>query len=63
MYRHANGHFDKPFQTHGEVPPGVAEMQKSSQKIAYRYEDLPQGGAVRIGRGSNEFDERVRMFR
>ena len=44
----AGGRFDKPFQTHGEVPPGVEEMRKGSQKIAYRYEDLPRGGAVRI---------------
>jgi hypothetical protein len=44
----AAGQFDKPFQTHGEVPPGVLEMQKSRNKIAFRYEDLPQGGAVRI---------------
>lgn len=44
----SEGRFDKPFHTHGEVPPGVAEMQKSRQSIAYRYEDLPQGGAVRI---------------
>jgi hypothetical protein len=44
----ANGQFDKPFQTHGEVPSGVVEMQKSSQKIAYRYDDLPQGDVVRI---------------
>jgi len=44
----ARGEFDKPFQTHGEVPPGVPEMQKSRQKITYRYEDLAQGGAVRI---------------
>jgi hypothetical protein len=44
----ALGAFDKPFQTHGEVPPGVPEMQKSRQRIAFRYEDVPQGGAVRI---------------
>ena len=44
----SEGRFDKPFQTHAEVPPGVVEMQKSRNKIAYRYEDLPQGGAVRI---------------
>lgn len=44
----SEGRFDKPFQTHGEVPPGVVEMQKRLQKIAYRYEDLPQGGAMRI---------------
>ena len=44
----ARGVFDKPFQTHGEVPPGVPEMQQSRQKITYRYEDLAGGGAVRI---------------
>ena len=43
----AGGNFDKPFQTHGEVPPGVSAMQ-SSRAISYRYEDLPLGGAVRI---------------
>jgi len=44
----AAGRFDKPFDTHGEVPPGVVEMQKSRQNIAYRYKALPRGGAVRI---------------
>jgi hypothetical protein len=44
----ARGEFDKPFHTHGEVPPGVPEMQKSKLKITYRYEDLAQGGIVRI---------------
>lgn len=44
----ARGDFDKPFQTHGEVPPGVHEMQGERKSISYRYEDLPQGGAVRI---------------
>jgi hypothetical protein len=44
----ARGDFGKPFQTHAEVPQGVSEMQKSRQTITYRYEDLPQGGAVRI---------------
>ncbi len=44
----SRGAFDKPFRTHGEMPPGVAEMQASREKITYRYEDLPRGGAVRI---------------
>jgi hypothetical protein len=44
----ARGVFDKPFQTHGEMPPGVREMQARRQEIAYRYEDLRGGGAVRI---------------
>src|SRR5437762_2790133 len=34
----ARGNFDKPFQTHGEVPPGVSVMQKSGGAISYRYE-------------------------
>jgi hypothetical protein len=44
----AQGSFDKPFQTHGEVPPGVPEMRANNDSITYRYEDLRQGGAVRI---------------
>jgi hypothetical protein len=44
----ANGQFEKPFQTHGEIPPGVVDMQKRKHTIAYRYEGLPQGGRVLI---------------
>jgi hypothetical protein len=44
----ADGRFDKPFETHGEVPPGVAEMQQRRQRIVYSYQDLAAGGAVRI---------------
>jgi len=44
----ANGDFEKPFQTHGEVPPGVAAMQRLKAAITYKYEELPQGAAVRI---------------
>jgi hypothetical protein len=58
----AIGQFDKPFQTHAEVPPGVVQMQKSSQKIAYRYEDLSQGGAVRIETKDRRAVEAVHEF-
>ena len=44
----ANGDFAKPFATHGEVPPGVKTMQSRKQKLAFNYEDIPSGGAVRI---------------
>jgi hypothetical protein len=44
----ARGEFSKPFQTHGEVPSGVPQMQAERASIAYRYEDLPQGGVVRM---------------
>ena len=58
----ASGQFDKPFQTHGEFPSGVVEMQKSREKIAYRYEDLPQGGAVRIETKDRHALEAVHEF-
>lgn len=44
----AQGNFGKPFATHGEIPPGVAVMQKNAEAVSYRYEDLPDGGVVRI---------------
>jgi hypothetical protein len=58
----ADGHFDKPFQTHAEVPPGVTEMQASKQTITYRYEDLPQGGAVRISTKDRRALDAVHAF-
>ena len=44
----ARGDFGKPFQTHDEVPTGVNEMKKAGGAISYRYEDVTNGGAVRI---------------
>ena len=44
----AAGRFEKPFQTHGAVPPGVVEMRRQRHLITYRYEDVPGGGAVRM---------------
>jgi hypothetical protein len=58
----ARGRFDKPFQTHGEVSPGVAAMQAGSDAIAYRYEDLPEGAAVRIETGDARLIEAVHAF-
>jgi hypothetical protein len=58
----AAGRFDKPFQTHGEVPPGVPEMQRNKQSIRYRYEDLPHGGAVRIETKDTHLLDAVHAF-
>jgi hypothetical protein len=58
----ARGAFDKPFQTHGEVPPGVPEMRVDKESIAYRYEDLPQGGAVRIVTANDRARKAVHEF-
>src|SRR6478736_6877684 len=58
----ARGAFDKPFQTHGEVPRGVNEMEADKDSIAYRYEDLPQGGAVRLVTTDARAQEAVHAF-
>jgi hypothetical protein len=44
----ARGRFDKPFQTHGEIPPGVDVMRANVGAITFRYRDISEGGAVRI---------------
>lgn len=44
----AAGDFAKPFETHGELPPGVPVMRQQRSAIAYAYEDVDAGGRVRI---------------
>jgi hypothetical protein len=44
----AHGDFDKPVETHAEVPAGVTVMKRYANVISYRYDDLPRGGVVRI---------------
>jgi hypothetical protein len=44
----ARGDFAKPFATHGEVPPGVKTMQSRQRTLSFGYQDMPNGGAVRI---------------
>jgi hypothetical protein len=44
----ADGNFSVPMFVHGEVPPGVSEMTYRKADIAYRFEELPTGGRVRI---------------
>jgi hypothetical protein len=42
----ANGNFDAPFGTHGEVPPGVTVLQELRGLTRYRYENIRHGGRV-----------------
>jgi hypothetical protein len=44
----AEGDFEKPLMTHGEMPPGVATMQRLKAEIAYTYAATDGGGVVRI---------------
>jgi len=54
--------FNSPMMTHGEMPPGVADMQKLRDKIAYTYEVLPAGARVRITTGDPQALQAVHEF-
>ena len=43
-----SGWFDKPVATHGEMPPGAAQMAVNRERITYRYEERVNGAAVII---------------
>jgi hypothetical protein len=58
----AAGNFDKPFATHGETPAGVPEMIRLKAAISYAFEDLKNGGRVRIRTASPEALEAVHAF-
>ena len=57
-----SGNFDKPFRTHGDVPPGVEVMRKNRRVIVYTYGDVPLGGAVRIETNDTRTLEAVHEF-
>lgn len=44
----ADGGFDKPVATHGELPPGAAGMAAAKALIRYRYEERAGGASVVI---------------
>ncbi len=43
-----NGDFSIPMFVHSQVPPGVTEMKDRRAEISYSFEELPDGGEVRI---------------
>lgn len=47
----ADGGFDKPVATHGELPPGAAVMTANKALIRYRYEERADGASVVIETG------------
>jgi hypothetical protein len=50
----ANGDFSIPMFVHSQVPPGVTEMKDKRAVISYRFEELPDGGRVRIRTGDHD---------
>lgn len=50
----AAGDFNAPMLIHDRVPPGVPAMQRLDADIGYRYEDIANGGRVRISTKNKE---------
>lgn len=48
------GNFDAPMLTHGKTPPGVRAMQEMKNEISYKYEEIENGGRVRISTKNNQ---------
>jgi hypothetical protein len=44
----ANGDFSTPMFVHSRIPPGVTEIKDKRAVISYSFEELPDGGRVRI---------------
>ena len=58
----AAGDLRKPLMTHGELPPGVPVMQAHKDAISYRYEELPDGGRVRISTANPDALAAIHQF-
>jgi hypothetical protein len=58
----ADGDFEKPFATHGEMPPGVSTMKQRKQSIAYTYEATSAGGRIRIVTSDTKARDAVHDF-
>jgi hypothetical protein len=56
------GDFEKPLMTHGEMPPGAAEMQRHKADLKYTYERMPKGGMVRIQTANQQAIAAVHEF-
>jgi hypothetical protein len=44
----ADGNFAIPMLIHQENPPGTDVMKQMKDRIAYKFEETPQGGRIRI---------------
>jgi hypothetical protein len=58
----ADGRFDAPLVTHGEVPPGVADLKRLKASITCSYGDTPNGGIVRIATTNVEAADAIHEF-
>ena len=50
----AGGNFQAPILIHEQVPPGVPALQRLKAEVTYRYEEIANGGRVRIVTNNKE---------
>lgn len=58
----AKGDFSLPMFTHGEAPPGTAEMTRLKEDIKYTFEAIDRGGRVVIASASPEAIAAIHQF-
>jgi hypothetical protein len=58
----AAGDFDKPLATHGEAPAGVTDLIRLEDAVAYTFENMKNGGRVRIRAAGREARNAVHAF-
>jgi hypothetical protein len=58
----SQGDFQKPLMTHGEMPPGVATMQRLMTAISYTFEATERGGVVRMTASSEDARQAIHDF-
>ncbi len=50
----AAGNFKAPMLIHDQTPPGVPALQRLKTEVSYRFEEIPNGGCVRIATQNKE---------
>jgi hypothetical protein len=58
----SSGDFEAPFMTHGEVPSGVATLQRLKNTLTYTFNETPNGGLIRIATTNAESVSAIHEF-
>jgi hypothetical protein len=58
----ADGQFEAPLFTHGQMPPGVTELQRLKSTVTYTFSETPNGGLVRIATTNMDAADAIHAF-
>jgi hypothetical protein len=58
----AGGNFNAPMLIHDQTPPGVPAMRRLKSEIKYEFEQIEQGGRVKITTSNREAIDAVHEF-